>query len=134
MYRVNKTHLKNWGSGCIRLVTYSHTQVYMVSGRMLQDKWNFKGFNCISMKDKDINSIFFLFLTRWTILSSETGTTHLSKLINNNPSVSCASAKARHGNHITSTMYYVSWYRSYALLCLVSLFSLDFSVLVKAII
>lgn len=77
---------------------------------------------------------FFLLLTRWTILSSETGTTHLSKLINNNPSVSCASAKARHGNHITSTMYYVSWYRSYALLCLVSLFSLDFSVLVKAII
>lgn len=126
-YRIGVRGTFIWWRAVIPSFTWFPAECYKTNGTL-------KGLIVFQWKIKILFQFFFYFLKRWTVLSSETGTTHLSKLINDNPSVSCASAKARHGNHITSTMYYVSWYRSYALLCLVSLFSLDFSVLVKAII
>lgn len=65
---------------------------------------------------------------------SEIGIIYFFKFINNNLFVSCVSVKVRYGNYIISIMYYVFWYRLYVFFCLVSLFSLDFLVLVKVII
>lgn len=131
-YRIGVRGTFIWWRAVIPSFTWFPAECYKTNGTL-------KGLIVFQWKIKILIQFFFYFLRVEQSFPVKPGqhtfpSSYIYIYINDNPSVSCASAKARRGNHITSTMYYVSWYRSYALLCLVSLFSLDFSVLFKAII